>query len=589
MKCVNCGKEFMGSKYQERQLKLGKNVFCGKSCGTQFRYKDNFEDISEEDLKNKLEYMFYNTDMSYDDIKKSCGVSNTRFESTIKKYSIKRTQERINELKINKMRNTMLEKYGVDNPMRCEEFRNKISVGNSSKTEEQQNQINNKRAKTKLDKYGCATFNNRNKAYQTNIIKYGVKSPVELDYVKTKRIQGSLDKFGVDNPFKSNAVHDRAKNILQDRYGVKCVLKLPKFKEKAIQTNIKKYGVDNPMKNKIKYNKHKQTLISRYGVTNGFLTDNAINSHKHGTISKINKQFRDLIKSELGIEFGLEKAINNYCYDLYYGNLLIDINPTISHNSTISYPYMLGMSKENNPVSKDYHYKRVLNAINNGYELVSVFDWMDTDIILDIIKGKLKLLNTKIYANKCIVKEISQKDANIFLSKYHLQGAAFSQSVCVGLFYKDELVQVQTFGKPRFNHKSEWEAIRLASKSNTCIVGGVSKGFKYFVDKYKPKSIISYNSLNISTGGTDDKQGFKFIGYTHSQGIWVNTKNNTNPYMVRDMSLRKQGIDRILNKPSSDFPDYDGTYETSNEFLMIKEGYVKVYDCGNATYMWCGE
>lgn len=92
--------------------------------------------------------------------------------------------------------------------------------------------------------------------------------------------------------------------------------------------------------------------------------------------------------------------------------------------------------------------------------------------------------------------------------------------------------------------------------------------------------------MNISNGDTDDLQGFKLFGYTKSQGVWVNTKNNNNPYMIRNSTLRNQGIDRLLNKPKEYFPDYDGTYENSNRGLLEKEGYVEVYDCGNVTYLW---
>lgn len=68
--------------------------------------------------------------------------------------------------------------------------------------------------------------------------------------------------------------------------------------------------------------------------------------------------------------------------------------------------------------------------------------------------------------------------------------------------------------------------------------------------------------------------------------MWVNTKKNSNPAIIRDSSLRICGIDKILNKSASDFPDYDGTFETSNQALLTKEGYVQVFDCGNITYIW---
>jgi hypothetical protein len=65
-----------------------------------------------------------------------------------------------------------------------------------------------------------------------------------------------------------------------------------------------------------------------------------------------------------------------------------------------------------------------------------------------------------------------------------------------------------------------------------------ANGFKYFVEKYDPSSIISYNSLNISTGNTDLAQGFKIINRSKPQAVWVNTKKNSNPATIRDSSLR---------------------------------------------------
>lgn len=400
------------------------------------------------------------------------------------------------------------------------------------------------------------------------------------EHIKKVKQKVNKEMFREGYNFERKEIQDKVKQNKLEVYGNENPFVTDKFKEQASRTKIERYKDVN-------YNNRDlaaKTCLERYGVTNYLLSD--LYAPNHNARSKLNASWKEKLEKVLGIEVKDEVSIVKFRYDLCIGNLLIDINPTISHNSTISYPYKLGILQENNPVKPDYHYNRTMNALENGYELISIFDWMEEDKVIDIIKARLKKLNNRIFGNKCVVKEISQKDANIFLNNYHLQGGTNGQDVCVGLFYNEELVQVQTFGKPRFNKDAEWEAIRLVSKSDTYIIGGVSKGFKYFVDKYKPNSIISYNSLNISSGHTDDMQGFKLLGYSKSQGIWVNTINNSNPFMIRDASLRKQGIHRLLNRPAEDFPDYDGTFETSNEFLIIQEGYVKVYDCGNVTYLW---
>jgi hypothetical protein len=66
----------------------------------------------------------------------------------------------------------------------------------------------------------------------------------------------------------------------------------------------------------------------------------------------------------------------------------------------------------------------------------------------EIIKAKLKALfgieQTKIYARKCIIKEISTELKNDFLNQFHIQGEDKSK-IKLGLFYQDELVAVMTF------------------------------------------------------------------------------------------------------------------------------------------------
>lgn len=417
---------------------------------------------------------------------------------------------------------------------------------------------------------------------QTNLKKYGVENSYQRNEIKEKIKQTKLERYGSEVYNNS----EKQKQTMLDIYNVKCGYNLPEVQNKIRE----KFGGMGWSSNKIK-EKIKQTCQERYSSDWYITSDVAQEKRKTSSniISKPNKLFADLLAKE-GIETEFEFRYNKeYSFDLHIlnTNILIEINPTYTHNSTIGAFFFGEEQKE--PLDKNYHYNKCLSAINNGYQLISVFDWMNLDKVIDIIKAKTKKLNNRIFANKCKIKEISQKEANQFLDLYHIQGRTNHQTVCIGLYYNNELVQIQTFGKPRYNKLVEYEAIRLATKFDTYIIGGVSKGFNYFIKKYNPKSIISYNSLNISVGSTDSLQGFKFYRYSKSQGIFVNTLNNDNPEFIRYNTLINKGIDRILNKPSSNFPDYNGTYETSNEYLLIKEGYVKVYDCGNVSFIWENE
>lgn len=304
----------------------------------------------------------------------------------------------------------------------------------------------------------------------------------------------------------------------------------------------------------------------------------------------------DRVKSELGVEldrdvkYGKIKGHDVYA-DLGKGDLLINVNTT----SSSSYDLATCSCGDNTPEknhsacdslkNKSYFLNRAKLAMKNGRDLVQVYDWMPEDVIVDIVRSKLKMQPRKFYARNVEVKTITQKEANEFLAKYHMQGVAKGQSYCVGLYSKEgELLQVQTFGKARYNKEYQWEAIRLASKFGTVVIGGVSRGFHKFVEDEQPESCLSYVDFDRSNGGTDEATGFDFRGFTGSKCFWVDPDDPSKRYT--DTFLHKNGIDKVLRMRYEDFPDYDGTFEHGNTGLMLNEGYVRIYTSGSMKYGW---
>ena len=143
-------------------------------------------------------------------------------------------------------------------------------------------------------------------------------------------------------------------------------------------------------------------------------------------------------------------------------------------------------------------------ALENNYKCIHVWQWDDWDKILSLIKEKQKL-----YARKLDLKEISKQDANSFLNKYHIQNSCKNNKINIGLLENNQLVQVMTFGKPRYNKNYEWELLRLCSCSNYIIIGGAERLFKYFIKSYNPRSIISYCDISKFTGDVYERLGFK--------------------------------------------------------------------------------
>ena len=189
----------------------------------------------------------------------------------------------------------------------------------------------------------------------------------------------------------------------------------------------------------------------------------------------------------------------------------------------------------------------------------------------EIIKAKLKALfgieQKRVYARKCVIKEISASVKNEFLNQYHIQGEDKSE-IKLGLYYNDELVAVMTFGKPRFNKNYEYELIRYATSKH--VIGGAGKLLKYFERTYKPKSIITYADRRFSQGNMYFQLGFNYISLTNANYWWINSKNLYNRYQTQKHKLKK-----LLEK-------FDETLsETEN---MINHHFYKIYDCGNLVF-----
>lgn len=552
--CKNCGKEFNLNKVQElNYTKYNKLVqYCNEECG-------------KELIKQYLE----TTNLKRELIAKELGISISTYETLAKKYNLKRTKEQIARLKVQNMQTTMQEKYGITNAMEKKEFRQAISNTYSNQTKEEKQEKVKRIKQTKLEKYGDENYHNIEQAKQTMQEKYGVQIGYQTEKSVQNRIKSSMEKYGVDNPFKSSEVHKLARQKMKEKYGVEYGYKSKIIRNKINESIKEKYGVDNIMHSSKYQRKVKQTMFDKYKVTSGFLTPNAIKSHKQGTISKINKKCAEELKQITDKQIKLEKPIFKYIYDIQLGeNILIDINPTISHNVYISYPYLLKVVKDNIPVSKEYHLDRLKIAVENGYDLISVFDWDDWEKIKYLLQDKETL-----YARKLEIKEVDKKECNEFLNNYHLQNSCNGQEVRLGLYKDNELIEIMTFGKPRYNKNYEWELLRLCTKPEYKVVGGAEKLFKHFIELVNPQSVISYCDNSKFSGEVYTRLGFIQKGKPSPSLHWSKGSEH-----ITDNLLRQRGFDQLFNT------DYGKG--TSNEELMIEHGWLPIYDCGQMTFIW---
>ena len=223
-----------------------------------------------------------------------------------------------------------------------------------------------------------------------------------------------------------------------------------------------------------------------------------------------------------------------------------------------------------------YHLEKTQQCENKNIKLLHFFEdeiLFKKEIVESIIIQKIKENKNKIYARKCIVKEIDYQIKNDFLNDNHIQGQDQSK-VKLGLYYNDELVCVMTFGTPRYNDKIEWELIRFCNKRNTNVCGGASKLLSYFEKKYKPKSIISYADKRISDGNLYQKLNFSYSHDSEPRYYYFPKKNPLDRLHRSNFTKSK-----IRHK----FPNADLS-KTEKE-IMKELGYGRIWDCGTKVYI----
>ena len=404
---------------------------------------------------------------------------------------------------------------------------------------------NKLRERTCEERYGVKIVS------QSDSIKHKLSEIGKSDKTAEKRKSTCLAKYGVDNPARSPEVRKRISATVASK----------ECQRKIKLTTYNRYGTLHAMQSDEIKEKLSKVFEEKYGLPWFCMTEKCVNSQQN-TISSFNRSFGKIL-SENSILYSLEYHIEDYSYDIRLNdsNILLEIDPTYTHNA-------FGNHWNKDGLDKNYHRDKSRIAQQHGYRCTHIFDWDNVDKIVSMLKPKETL-----YARKCEIREVDKQICDDFLDKYHLQNTCNGQKVRIGLFYKNELVELMTFGRPRYNKHYQWELLRLCTKSEYKVVGGATRLFKHFVEQYNPESVISYCDLAKFTGSVYDTIGMKLLRITAPAKVW-SYKN----HKITDSLLRQRGYDQLFNE------NYGKG--TDNETLMIEHGWLPVYDCGQAVYEW---
>ena len=386
---------------------------------------------------------------------------------------------------------------------------------------------------------------------------YNIKKDVD-SYIKNTH-RRCLEKYGVKHTSQLQAVKNKIKQTTKERYG----------RDYIFQKHISSETLD------IMHNKDKlEQYIIENGVLNGVDLANRLNVNSSG----IERRVKEYGLSHLFVNtFSIpEKYVRDYVNQYYE----TENNTKILDGKEIDIfiPQLnLGIEFNGNywhsEFKKDskYHQEKSMIAESKGLFIYHIFEYewlLKKDKIINQLNNLLGINQTKIYARKCVIKEVDNKSKAEFLELNHLQGND-SSSIKLGLYYNNELVSLMTFCKPRFNKKYEWELSRFCSKAGCNVIGGASKLFKHFANNYQPNSIISYSNIAHTKGNLYGMLGFELNGISSPNYVWYKSGDIKSRYQCQKSVLIKQG--------------FEGDTE---EDIMKDQNYYRIYDCGNKVWIW---
>lgn len=412
-----------------------------------------------------------------------------------------------------------------------------------------------------------------------------------------------------------------------DYCSIKCMSNCAKTRDKRAATISAKYGVDHFSKSTEYKNKFKQTCFDRYGVINpGQIPKLKLQRAKNKSFTYLSHLINSVADNyvplfDINAYGGVHEPSNWLCKKCDNKFEMPNLIKGLVCISCYPRPKNIGESKQEielrewiqslgvNTVQKDrkvlqgkeldilipdydlaievcgsywhsdqhvdrnYHQNKFLGCEQSNIQLLTLFDFdlKNLDLVQSMILHKLRLSPHKpLRPSLGKIIPIKGDQARRFNQTYHLRGHS-AASYHFGLVFDNELVAVSSWGRNRFDKKSQsLELVRLCASRP--VNGLLGKMTAHAARTLGVSHIQSYVDLRYGTGMAYRSAGYQLVKTT-SPGYWY---VDSATVCYHRSSFSKQKL--------KNFTEYD---VNKTEFEIMNElNYNRIWDCGNRLFEW---
>jgi hypothetical protein len=432
---------------------------------------------------------------------------------------------------ISQTKKTILDRYGVDHPMKVKEFRNKYSdsmIKNHGTIHPLQNLIINQKRK------------------DTNLIRYGVEEATKSNHVKHKKVMTNQEKYGVDYAAQRH-YSEYTKSILID----------PILYEQELSGKT--------------LDQAKEHLnVSLRTILNYAKVHNLRNVFSPVKDTKIENKIQDLLDTLIGSSSYIKdsrKIIPPYELDFYItgSNLAIEVNGLYWHCEN-------GGTSRN----KTYHQNKWKLCLDQNITLLQ-FTQNDIENNFHLVESRIKryldIPSKVIGARKLSLDILNNFNVeNEFFDRWHLQGGTSNRNFVISAKYNNQLVGICSW---KYKDNSA-ELVRFATNSEYSFPGLLSRMINKFVKETQfSGTILSYSNNMYSGGKAYNSTGFINAGITPPGYFYTKhyTKLESRISYQKHKLFEKFNLDPLV-------------YNEKSEWQIMQEmGYDRFWDAGHSRWI----